>query len=82
MDENVQQVSTMVGNLRNMAIDMSTEVGNQNRQLDRIHEKVKNITKNWQIQSFKMANWQIQSFKLAKWHTGKFKVSNWQNWQI
>ena len=40
MDENVQQVSTMVGNLRNMAIDMSTEVGNQNRQLDRIHEKV------------------------------------------
>lgn len=40
MDENVQQVSTMVGNLRNMAIDMSTEVSNQNRQLDRIHEKV------------------------------------------
>lgn len=41
MDENVQQVSTMVGNLRNMAIDMSTEVSNQNRQLDRIHEKVR-----------------------------------------
>ncbi|VDM46508.1 unnamed protein product [Toxocara canis] len=41
MDENIQQVSTMVGNLRNMAIDMSTEVSNQNRQLDRIQEKVK-----------------------------------------
>ncbi|KAI1705961.1 SNAP-25 family domain-containing protein [Ditylenchus destructor] len=39
MDENVQQVSTMVGNLRNMAIDMSTEVSNQNRQLDRIQDK-------------------------------------------
>lgn len=39
MDENMQQVSTMVGNLRNMAIDMSTEVSNQNRQLDRIQEK-------------------------------------------
>ncbi|KAI3421942.1 hypothetical protein GPALN_012481 [Globodera pallida] len=39
MDENVQQVSTMVGNLRNMAIDMSTEVSNQNRQLSRIQEK-------------------------------------------
>uniref|UniRef100_A0A1I7T5U9 Synaptosomal-associated protein n=1 Tax=Caenorhabditis tropicalis TaxID=1561998 RepID=A0A1I7T5U9_9PELO len=39
MDENIQQVSTMVGNLRNMAIDMSTEVSNQNRQLDRIHDK-------------------------------------------
>lgn len=41
MDENIAQVSTMVGNLRNMAIDMSTEVSNQNRQLDRIHEKVR-----------------------------------------
>lgn len=40
MDENIQQVATMVGNLRNMAIDMSTEVSNQNRQLDRIHDKV------------------------------------------
>lgn len=40
MDENVQQVSTMIGNLRNMAIDMSTEVGNQNRQLSRIQDKV------------------------------------------
>uniref|UniRef100_A0A914E003 Synaptosomal-associated protein n=1 Tax=Acrobeloides nanus TaxID=290746 RepID=A0A914E003_9BILA len=39
MDENIAQVSTMVGNLRNMAIDMSTEVSNQNRQLDRIQEK-------------------------------------------
>ena len=29
----------MVGNLRNMAIDMSTEVSNQNRQLDRIGDK-------------------------------------------
>lgn len=40
MDENVQQVSTMVGNLRNMAIDMGTEVSNQNRQLERINQKV------------------------------------------
>ncbi|CAK5023609.1 unnamed protein product [Meloidogyne enterolobii] len=34
MDENIQQVSTMVGNLH-----MSTEVSNQNRQLSRIQEK-------------------------------------------
>ncbi|VDO92804.1 unnamed protein product [Soboliphyme baturini] len=40
MDENIQQVASMVGNLRNMAIDMSTEIGNQNRQLDRIDQKV------------------------------------------
>jgi len=40
MDENIQQVSTMVGNLRNMAIDMGTEVSNQNRQLERVNIKV------------------------------------------
>ena len=37
----MQQVSTMIGNLRNMAADMGTEVENQNRQLDRINLKVK-----------------------------------------
>ena len=36
MEENMQQVSTMIGNLRNMATDMGVEVENQNRQLDRI----------------------------------------------
>ena len=36
----MQQISTMVGNLRNMAQDMGTEVGNQNSQLDRINLKV------------------------------------------
>ena len=36
----MQQVSTMIGNLRNMAQDMGTEVENQNRQLDRINLKV------------------------------------------
>jgi len=40
MEENMQQVSTMIGNLRNMAADMGTEVENQNRQLDRINLKV------------------------------------------
>ena len=37
----MQQVSTMIGNLRNMAQDMGTEVENQNRQLDRINLKVR-----------------------------------------
>lgn len=40
MEENMQQVSTMIGNLRNMATDMGTEVENQNKQLDRINLKV------------------------------------------
>ncbi|XP_045024493.1 synaptosomal-associated protein 25 isoform X1 [Daphnia magna] len=39
MEENMTQVSTMIGNLRNMAIDMGSEIENQNRQLDRINAK-------------------------------------------
>uniref|UniRef100_A0A1I8H8I6 Synaptosomal-associated protein n=1 Tax=Macrostomum lignano TaxID=282301 RepID=A0A1I8H8I6_9PLAT len=39
MDNNLQDVSTMVGNLRNMAIDMGSEIESQNRQLDRIKDK-------------------------------------------
>ncbi|XP_050295090.1 synaptosomal-associated protein 25 isoform X2 [Anthonomus grandis grandis] len=39
MEENVGQVNTMIGNLRNMAIDMGSELENQNRQLERINLK-------------------------------------------
>ena len=41
MEENLQQVSTMIGNLRNMACDMGNEIENQNNQIDRIKGKVK-----------------------------------------
>ncbi len=37
MENNMEEVSNMVGNLRNMAIDMGSEIGNQNQQLDRIN---------------------------------------------
>lgn len=40
MEENMGQVSTMIGNLRNMAIDMGSEISSQNAQLDRINQKV------------------------------------------
>jgi synaptosomal-associated protein 25 len=40
MEENMGQVNTMIGNLRNMAIDMGSELENQNRQIDRINRKV------------------------------------------
>jgi synaptosomal-associated protein 25 len=39
MEENLQQVSTMIGNLRNMACDMGNEIGNQNNQIERIKGK-------------------------------------------
>lgn len=41
MEDNMGQVNTMIGNLRNMAIDMGSELENQNRQVDRINLKVK-----------------------------------------
>lgn len=39
MEENLVQVGNVVGNLRNMVIDMSSEIDNQNSQLGRISEK-------------------------------------------
>eukprot|EP00091_Calanus_sinicus_P000736 TRINITY_DN1067_c0_g1_i2.p1 TRINITY_DN1067_c0_g1~~TRINITY_DN1067_c0_g1_i2.p1 ORF type:complete len:203 (-),score=77.07 TRINITY_DN1067_c0_g1_i2:240-848(-) len=39
MEENMEQIGAMVGNLRNMANDMGGEVSRQNQQLDRINKK-------------------------------------------
>lgn len=44
MEDNMTQVNTMIGNLRNMAIDMGSELENQNRQIDRINRKVSHLT--------------------------------------
>jgi len=40
MEENLVAVSGMLGNLRNMAIDMNSEITSQNKQLDRITAQV------------------------------------------
>lgn len=40
MEDNMGQVNTMIGNLRNMALDMGSELENQNAQVDRINRKV------------------------------------------
>ncbi|ESN93193.1 hypothetical protein HELRODRAFT_155336, partial [Helobdella robusta] len=37
MEQNLVDVSSMLGNLKNMAIDMHNEIDSQNRQLDRIN---------------------------------------------
>ncbi|XP_054714793.1 synaptosomal-associated protein 25-like [Uloborus diversus] len=39
MEENMQQVSSIIGNLKNMAIDMGSEIDSQNTQIDRINKK-------------------------------------------
>lgn len=41
MDQNMQEVSGMIGNLRNMAIDMGSEISQQNAQAERIQLKAK-----------------------------------------
>ena len=40
MEENMQAVGGILGNLKNMATDMGAEIEKQNTQLDRINEKV------------------------------------------
>lgn len=39
MEDNMGQVNSLIGNLRNMAIDMGNELENQNKQVDRINRK-------------------------------------------
>ena len=40
MEQNLTEVSGMIGNLRNMAIDMGSEIQSQNQTIDRINSKV------------------------------------------
>ncbi|KAM4014259.1 synaptosomal-associated protein 23-like isoform 2-T5 [Anomaloglossus baeobatrachus] len=39
MDENLQQVGSIIGNLKHMALDMGNEIDSQNKMIDRINEK-------------------------------------------
>ncbi|KAJ7413486.1 Synaptosomal-associated protein 23 [Willisornis vidua] len=39
MDENLAQVGNILGNLKNMALDMGNEIDAQNKQIDRINIK-------------------------------------------
>ena len=52
MEENMGQVNTMIGNLRNMALDMGSELENQNRQIDRINRKVTKAFRPFNIRTF------------------------------
>ena len=49
MEENLVCVSGILGNLRNMALDMGSEIEYQNRQIDRINYKVRTIKRNYTI---------------------------------
>ena len=56
MEENLQQVGSMVSNLRNMAVDMGNEIESQNKVLDRINRKVC-VTPDKLFQFFIMMVW-------------------------
>ena len=44
MEDNMQQVGSVLGNLKNMAADMGEEIERQNRQLDKVGAKVEKYT--------------------------------------
>ena len=52
MEDNLQQVSTMIGNLRNMACDMGNEIENQNNQIERIKGKVRSFSAEFSFKKF------------------------------
>ena len=52
MEQNLVEVSGMLGNLKNMAIDMHNEIDSQNRQLDRINTQVMFLFENLNFNIF------------------------------
>ncbi|MBN3296094.1 SNP23 protein, partial [Amia calva] len=44
MEENLTQVGSIIGNLKNMAMDMGNEIDKQNKQIDRITDKVGHLS--------------------------------------
>ncbi|XP_013125543.1 synaptosome associated protein 23.1 isoform X1 [Oreochromis niloticus] len=39
MEENLEAVGSIIGNLKNLAVDMGSEIDKQNKQIDRINDK-------------------------------------------
>jgi synaptosomal-associated protein 25 len=55
MEQNMGEVSNMIGNLRNMAVDMGNEIESQNKQVDRIRQKAES-NKDRIVEANKRAN--------------------------
>ena len=65
MEQNISEVSGMVGNLRNMAIDMGNEVSSQNRQIDRVNQKVRSSLYHF-TNLHGPRSWPFKSLRLGK----------------
>lgn len=49
MEDNLNSVGGLIGNLKSMAVDMGTEIDKQNKQIDRITDKVTRVPKSDRI---------------------------------
>ena len=65
MENNIGEVSGMIGNLRNMAIDMGNEISSQNKQIDRINQKVKPATRTKHT-TYKVLRFKFLMFRMAQ----------------
>lgn len=43
MEENLDQVGSIIGNLKSMAVVMGTEIDKQNKTIDRINDKASSL---------------------------------------
>lgn len=43
MEENLEQVGSIIGNLKTMALDMGNEIDKQNKTIDRINDKASSL---------------------------------------
>jgi len=76
MEQNVGEVSNMIGNLRNMAVDMGNEIEGQNRQIDRIHQKASSF------RSFLWLSWWCSGSALDSWSKGRWFDSRPGRYQV
>lgn len=53
MEENLDQVGGIIGNLKNLALDMGNEIDKQNKTIDRINDKASSLHTNIFFESFK-----------------------------
>ena len=66
MEQNMSEVSGMLGNLRNMAIDMGSEISAQNNQLGRITSKVSSVFR-YQKSFDRYIQYYVFKHKTLKW---------------
>lgn len=65
MEENLDAVGSIIGNLKNMAIDMGNEIDKQNKTIDRITDKVSIASASVKLLSLALSLVHPQVFKLS-----------------